>query len=81
MSLLDQLEEIVYGVPSGYRIVETNERVDTGAELVTRFRWRAERRKRHANARRLMRSYRYEVVPENGRYTVAVFQNVLEKIA
>jgi hypothetical protein len=70
----------VAGVPWGYRVAETDEKVLSEPELVTRFRWRAERRRRALEAARTVPSYRYEVLREDGRYAVYAMQNVLEKI-
>jgi hypothetical protein len=76
---------------SDYVVVETKERVPVTLahqeEMVTRWRWRAERACRAANARREVAftqtpyagyAYRFEVVGENGRFTVVAFQNRLE---
>lgn len=67
-------------VPDGYKVIETQDRIDTvPPALKTRFHRRAVRRARMLNADRMLPSYRYEVVPEGGFYIVAPFQNQLEK--
>lgn len=61
---------------TGYAVVETDVRVPHAhPDLVTRFRWRAERRARRMNAARIFPSYRMEVVRERGRWHVVAFQN------
>lgn len=64
----------------GYVTVETNDRVPVAPDIVTRFRWRAEKRCADRNAARLSPTYRYEVVRENGRWAVVAMQNVAQKI-
>lgn len=61
----------------GIRTVETNERVAAiEPDLVTRFRGRAERRRRKLNAQRLFPSYRWEIEhTPNGRWAVVAMQN------
>lgn len=61
-----------------YTVVETNLAVDSiEPDLVTRFRWRADRRCRKLNAAKLVVFYRWEVVPSNdGRWMVVAFQNI-----
>lgn len=62
---------------SAYGVVETDERVGDGKpELVTRFAWRALRRRDRLNAQRVFPSYRYEVEHEHGRWIVVAKQNV-----
>lgn len=64
------------------RIEETGERVGA-PELVTRFRWRAERRRRRLEATRRVPFYRWEVVRERvkvscvyaDRWAVVAMQN------
>lgn len=58
-----------------YGVEETDERIDLGPELTTRFRRRAEHRRDRLNARRVVPFYRWEIVRENRRWTVAAFQN------
>lgn len=60
-----------------YITVETDERVaGLKPDLVTRFRWRADRRARQLNERRLLPSYRFEVDKLDGRWAVVAMQNV-----
>ena len=61
-----------------YAVEETDERVvGYPPDLVTRFRWRADRRCRKLNARRLVPFYRWEVVEGlTGRWMVVAMQNV-----
>lgn len=60
----------------GIRSVPTNERVENiPPDLVTRFRGRAVRRARKLNEQRLVPFYRWDVRPENGRWSVVALQN------
>jgi hypothetical protein len=56
--------------------VETNARVAVAPDLVTRFRWRAERRARDLNAQLRVPFYRWAVRREGGRWAVVALQNV-----
>jgi hypothetical protein len=68
-------------LPKGYKTVETNERVvGVDTELVTRFRWRADRRCQRMNAERLVDFYRYEVRPVGKKWEVVAMQNRVEPI-
>lgn len=66
-------------IPYGYEVQELNERVlDVKPELLTRFRWRADRRCRKMNALRGVPFYRYEVHNWlDGRWAVVAMQNML----
>jgi len=60
-----------------YAVDQTNDRVKAiEPDLVTRFRWRAERRRSKLNAQRMVPFYRWEIVPQSGRWAVVAFQNV-----
>ena len=60
-----------------YTIIETNQRVDTDPDLVTRFRWRADRRCRKLNANLRVPFYRWEVeARREGGWAVVAMQNV-----
>jgi hypothetical protein len=68
-------------IPKGYHVVETDDLVPGGPEFVTRFRWRAERRRRKLQTGVLFPSYRYEIRESPGnRWAVVAMQNVLEPI-
>lgn len=62
---------------AAYETVELNERVPgIDVALLTRFRWRAERRCRSLNAQRLVDFYRWEVHDWlDGRWGVVAMQN------
>lgn len=76
----------VIELPKNMPIYESDEPVEgMGPDLVTRFRWRAERRARNLNARRLVPFYRYEVrrahdmrhgKPTRWRWIVQAYQNL-----
>ena len=68
--------EIPYWL-EGYHAEETAERVDTAPDLRTMFRRRAEHRARFLNARRTIRSYRWDIVREERRWLVVALQNRL----
>jgi hypothetical protein len=81
------------GQPVIFRTVETDERVPGEPELVTRFRWRAERRRRRLQSFVRFPFYRWEIVPwHNGdvartmprpsgcRWAVVAMQNVAEPV-
>lgn len=63
-----------------YRTKELNARVpNTAPDMITRFRWRAERRCTKLNSARLFRpyTYRWEVCDWlDGRWAVVAMQNV-----
>lgn len=59
------------------RVVELPQRVGDGKpEMTSRFRWRAQRYADRGNRVRIIPSYRFEVVREDGRWAVVAFQNV-----
>ena len=61
----------------GIHTITTNERVAAiKPDLVTRSRWRAERRRRHLSKYVIFPSYRWEVVREGNRWAVVAMQNV-----
>jgi hypothetical protein len=66
-------------IPYGYKVEELNQRVpNVEPELITRFKWRAERRCRKRNELKAVPFYRYEVCDWlNGRWAVVVMQNQL----
>ena len=68
-------------VPKGYKIKELNRRVpNVDPDMLTRFKWRAERRCRKQNKYRRVPFYRYEVHDWlDGRWAVLVMQNQLVK--
>lgn len=66
--------------PDDYAIIESNDMLSGGPELVTRFRWRANRRVRKMNAARVIPSYHFRVVRARGRYEVRAFQNYLKPL-
>lgn len=76
-------------IPEGYELVESLDRVGDGEPaLVTRSRWRAERRARRLNAARYAATYRWEVVcqanprsPLPRRWAVVAMQNYLKERA
>jgi hypothetical protein len=69
-------------IPKGYRTIPTNDRVvGVDPELITRFRWRAHRRCRKLNQRRLVDFYRYEVRPLGKKWEVVAMQNRAEPIS
>jgi hypothetical protein len=59
-----------------FEFYETDQLVPVGPALVTRFRWRADRRARRRNEERLAPTYRWGVVRNLGRWEVVAFQNV-----
>lgn len=61
---------------TAYDVVETDQLVPVEPALVTRFRWRADRRARKRNAERLEPTYRWGVVRNLRRWEVLAFQNV-----
>lgn len=64
-----------------YRTVQTNDRVaNTPPSLITRFRWRADRRCRNLNANLDLPFYRWGVRPLGRRFAVVALQNRAEKI-
>lgn len=75
-------------LPPNMPIYESDDPVEgVGPELVTRFRWRAERRARALNSKRLVPFYRYEVQrahhsprgrPTRWRWIVQAMQNVAQ---
>lgn len=69
-------------IPEGYQIEETNDRViNVDPELITRFKWRAERRCAKMNKLRTVPFYRYEVHDWlDGRWAVLAMQNRLVPI-
>ena len=72
---MNRAEEYFNGM--GIVTQETPDRVKgIKPDLRTRIRARAERRARTLNAQRIIPSYRWEVVEEDGRYVVVAFQNV-----
>ena len=65
-----------------YEVVETKQSVrGIDADLITRSERRARRRARKLNERRLLPSYRWEVVRPHDRWLVVAFQNVLREKA
>lgn len=61
------------------RAAQTRRRVEGVApDLRTRFRHRAERRRDRLNQRVPSALYRWEVVPDRGRWAVVAMQNVAE---
>lgn len=68
-------------VPSGYRVVELDERVpNINPLLVTRFRWRADRRMHQMNTQRILPLYRYEMCRwTKDRWAVVAMQNQLQR--
>jgi hypothetical protein len=65
-------------LPEGYTVVELDDRVpNVPPELITRFKWRADKRCRRMNALREVPFYRYEVQEwHNSRWAVVVMQNL-----
>jgi hypothetical protein len=63
---------------SNYETEETKQRVpNVEPDLLTRFRWRADRRCRRLNANRRLPFYRWEVCGWwDGRWAVVAMQNV-----
>jgi hypothetical protein len=61
-----------------YKTVETNQRVkNIDPDLITRFRWRADRRASKLNSFVKFPSYRWEVVDWlDGRWAVVALQNI-----
>jgi hypothetical protein len=68
--------------PPGYETVEIDQRVpNVDPDLITRFKWRAERRCRKRNSERTIDSYRFEVCDWlDGRWAVVAMQNQLRPI-
>ena len=66
-----------------YEVVELNQRVpNVDPELLTRFKWRADRRCRKRNSKRLTPSYRFEVCDWlDGRWAVVAMQNQLQPVS
>lgn len=63
--------------PTNYSVIESNDPVGIPVDLRTRFRWRAERRVRSLNARRMILSYHWRAVRVGNRFEVRAFQNYL----
>jgi hypothetical protein len=66
----------------GYVIVKLNQRLpNVDPDLITRFKWRAERRCRKRNAEREVPTYRFEVCDWlDGRWAVVAMQNQAQPI-
>jgi hypothetical protein len=70
-------DETFAEIVARYGLIETNERVHgLEPDLLTRFRWRADRRARKLDAQRSFPFYRHEVQRLDGRWAVVVMQNV-----
>jgi hypothetical protein len=65
-------------IPEDYTVEKTGQRVvGQRADLVTRFRWRADRRCRKLNADKRVPFYRWEVIEwHEKRWAVVAMQNV-----
>lgn len=72
--------DLISKVP-GYDVVELNQRVpNIEPDLLTRFKWRAERRCRKLNTQRAINTYRWEICDWlDGRWAVVAMQNQLQK--
>jgi hypothetical protein len=66
-------------IPDGYHVEKTNERVqNVEPELITRFKWRADKRCKKMNKLLAVPFYRYEVCPWfKARWAVQAMQNRL----
>ena len=66
-------------IPIGYEVEELNQRVENvEPEMLTRFKWRADRRCKKLNSLRRVYFYRYEVHDWlDGRWAVLAMQNQL----
>ena len=73
---------LYFRIPDGYKLVELNERVqNVEPELITRFKFWADRRCKRLNAMRGVPFYRYEVHDWlDGRWAVLAMQNQLVPI-